>query len=180
MALAEPAAEPAQPLSAGQFCAMRLKPGEDLKESLLELCRHMAAASVVTCVGSLQKASIRLADANRERSDQELHLDEKLEITSLVGTLGSDGGHLHISVANKVGIAVGIVSPTSRDESSVAMCCLVARSSPLRKLWCCTCRSCASVVAWTMPPAFGNCTWSRVKAEAVGSRAARKFLAAAA
>lgn len=108
--MASAAPVPAMPaMSAGQFCAMRLNPGDDLKESLLDLCRqrNMAAASVVTCVGSLQKASIRLADANRERSDQELHFDEKLEITSLVGTLGSEGGHLHISVANKEGRVFG-------------------------------------------------------------------------
>ncbi|CAK9036316.1 unnamed protein product [Durusdinium trenchii] len=69
--------------------------------------QKLQAASIVSCVGSLRKASLRLADATHDARDKELHFDEKLEITSLVGTLGLEGGHLHMSVANKEGCVFG-------------------------------------------------------------------------
>ncbi|HEX8462667.1 MAG TPA: PPC domain-containing DNA-binding protein, partial [Segetibacter sp.] len=60
--------------------AIRLKPGQDLKQQLDEYIkvRHIKAASIVTCVGSLQQAAIRYA--NQPGTDS---LTGKFEIVSL-------------------------------------------------------------------------------------------------
>ncbi|CAJ1371425.1 unnamed protein product [Effrenium voratum] len=94
-------------VSAGRFLAVRLRPGQELKASLLELSAAFSACAVVTCVGSLRQASLRLANADRHRPDEVRHFDELLEITSLVGTLGQGKGHLHVSLADKDGNCFG-------------------------------------------------------------------------
>ena len=48
----------------------------------------------MTCVGSLRKAALRLADR-----DETTLYEGKFEIVSLVGTLSVDGPHLHIALA---------------------------------------------------------------------------------
>ncbi|CAE7341028.1 glmU, partial [Symbiodinium sp. CCMP2456] len=91
--------------SAGRYWALRLCPGDDLKESLLAyVAKHgLRAAAVVSCVGSLSKASLRLANADRANPNPVRSFEKRLEITSLVGTLGCEGpkGHLHLSVADE-------------------------------------------------------------------------------
>ena len=84
--------------------AMRLQPGADLKQSLLQYCcdREIDAACVLSCVGSLRRAAIRFAD----RSEATI-LEEKLEIVSLVGTLSRFGAHLHVAVADGEGRVTG-------------------------------------------------------------------------
>lgn len=85
--------------------ALRLEPGADLKETLDELARRHAieAGVVLTCVGSLSRAVIRLASGTKTRT-----LRRKLEIVSLVGTLSARGGsHLHVSLADTRGAMVG-------------------------------------------------------------------------
>ena len=49
----------------------------------------------MTCVGSLRKAALRLADR-----DETTLYQGKFEIVSLVGTLSVDGPHLHIALAD--------------------------------------------------------------------------------
>lgn len=84
--------------------AVRLHPGQDLKVELLRLAseRGWEAACVVTCVGSLREAHLRLADAQ-----EGTWLREKLEIVSLVGTFSKDGGHFHLSVSDRTGKTSG-------------------------------------------------------------------------
>ncbi len=84
--------------------ALRLLPGQDLKTELMRLARdrQLKAAAVVTCVGSLKGASLRLAG----RPDT-LELEGPLEIVSLVGTISQAGVHLHLSVANREGVTRG-------------------------------------------------------------------------
>lgn len=84
--------------------SFRLKPGEDLKKELeaFALNNAIKAGIVLTCVGSLTKASLRLADENISKV-----FEEKFEITALVGTLSKDGVHLHISLADSQGKAIG-------------------------------------------------------------------------
>ena len=86
------------------YYALRLKPGQDLKMELLAFVRahQLQAAFIATCTGSLQQASLRLAD----RKEGTL-LDNKFEIVSLVGTLGNDTAHLHMSVADSEGQVTG-------------------------------------------------------------------------
>ena len=83
---------------------VRLTPGSDLRdalESVLE--RHgCRAAFVVAGIGSLQRARIRLA--GRAEPDE---IEGDLEILTLAGTLGPDGAHLHMSLADPSGRVVG-------------------------------------------------------------------------
>ncbi|MCB9692325.1 MAG: DNA-binding protein [Alphaproteobacteria bacterium] len=76
---------------------VRLEPGDDPRGRLEALQRERGwqAASVVSAVGSLTVAAIRYAD----REETTL-LRGPLEVTSLSGTLGPDGPHLHLSVAD--------------------------------------------------------------------------------
>lgn len=78
--------------------ALRLHPGDDLKDSLVEWSRETGAASVLTCVGSLRTAALRFAD-----QPEPVVLEGPFEIASLVGTLSSEGVHLHLAVADAEG-----------------------------------------------------------------------------
>ncbi len=82
----------------------RLKPGDDLRESLEEFVRagKIRAGFIVTCVGSLDGAKLRLADQKDSAT-----FPGKFEIVSLVGTLSPDGPHLHISLADETGKMIG-------------------------------------------------------------------------
>lgn len=101
---------PATPCAASQrgcetrAFAIRLKPGDDLRRSLEELAahRHLQAAYVATCAGSLRVAAIRFAN----QKDATL-LTGPFEIVSLTGTLSTDGSHLHISIADATGRTFG-------------------------------------------------------------------------
>ena len=92
------------PCLAQQATVVRLHPGQDLKTELMRLATDNGweAACVVTCVGSLQEAHIRFADAH-----EGTWLREKLEIVSLVGTFSKDGGHFHLSVSDGQGKTTG-------------------------------------------------------------------------
>ena len=78
--------------------ALRLHPGQDLRLALEERARELAAGCVLTCVGSLARARLRLAGG-----DEVLELAGPLEIVALVGTLSPDGPHLHGSFADARG-----------------------------------------------------------------------------
>jgi predicted DNA-binding protein with PD1-like motif len=84
--------------------ALRLRPGQDLKEALVEVVarERIAAGYVLTCVGSLSRLSLRLAGAGRRSATEGL-----FEIVSLVGTLGLAGVHLHLSASDGDGRTVG-------------------------------------------------------------------------
>ncbi len=83
---------------------LRLKPGQDLRVELERFAKakNIQAGFIVTCVGSLQKVALRLAD----KSDSTKY-DGKFEIVSLVGTLSPDGPHLHISISDGDGKTLG-------------------------------------------------------------------------
>ncbi len=94
-----------RPGSSSRVYAFRLRPGQDLKRGLLDFARahRLRAASVVTCVGSLQRLHVRFAN-----QDHGTVLEGKYEIVSLVGTFHADeGGHFHLSVADEQGQMVG-------------------------------------------------------------------------
>ena len=84
--------------------ALRLQPGADLKLALVDYCcdRQIAAACILSGVGSLRRAAIRFAD----RAEPSVW-EERLEIVSLVGTLSQFGAHLHIAVADRDGRVAG-------------------------------------------------------------------------
>ena len=90
--------------------ALRLRPGEELLSTLKAFCvdRGLASAYVATCVGSLQKATLRLANADRHSPNEIRSYEQRFEITSLVGTISRDGGaHVHIGLADAAGACVG-------------------------------------------------------------------------
>lgn len=84
--------------------ALRLKPGQDLKEELVKFTKEkeLKAGIILTCVGSLEKAQLRMANEKVSKS-----FEEKFEIISLVGTLSQDGVHIHICLSDKEGKAIG-------------------------------------------------------------------------
>ena len=84
--------------------AFRLKPKDDLKKSILAFAEEnkIKAGSIVTCVGSLEQFHIRFAN----QKDGELGKGF-FEIVSLTGTFSNTECHLHISISNNAGIALG-------------------------------------------------------------------------
>lgn len=84
--------------------AFRLGPGTDLREGYERQVGEMGieAGAIVTCVGSLTAATLRMADESVTRS-----LRGPFEIVSLVGTLSTNGCHCHMSVSDGAGRVVG-------------------------------------------------------------------------
>ena len=84
--------------------ATRLKPNQDLKESLKSFVQqnNIQSGFILTAVGSLKQATLRFA--NRDNAQV---FNERFEIVSLVGTLSIHGIHLHISLSDKNGKTIG-------------------------------------------------------------------------
>ncbi|WP_303310293.1 PPC domain-containing DNA-binding protein [Hymenobacter sp. BT730] len=93
----------AQPSSIRTY-ALRLRPGDDLRQQLLAfVAQHqLKAATVLTCVGSLTTATLRLANQSGPTVYQ-----GHFEIVSLVGTLSVNGSHLHLAFADSTGRTLG-------------------------------------------------------------------------
>lgn len=82
----------------------RLKPGDDLFESIEVFVgeKHIEAGCVLSGVGSLTRAVLRLA--NRDfHSEYEGHF----EIVSITGTVSTHGSHLHLSISDEDGKTIG-------------------------------------------------------------------------
>lgn len=88
--------------------AVRLTPGVDLKAELARLAEALAlrAGCILTCVGSLSQARLRMPGAVGE-PDAVATLAEPMEILSLTGTLCPDGLHVHIGLSRRDGSCVG-------------------------------------------------------------------------
>ena len=84
--------------------ARRFHPGEDLLDVLVAWTRanDFQAPFVLTCVGSLSTASLRMAGAEHTSL-----IEGTFEIVSLVGTLAEDGAHLHLSISDETGAMTG-------------------------------------------------------------------------
>ena len=83
---------------------LRLMPGQDLRSSL-ELAVHShgcTAAFVISGIGSLSDARLRLADASTFET-----FDGPTELLSLSGTVAANGSHLHMSLATATGEVFG-------------------------------------------------------------------------
>lgn len=87
-----------------KIAAIRLKPKEDLKQSLKNFAiqKNIQAGFILTAIGSLQQATIRFA--NQQAS---IVLTEKFEILSLNGIIATTGLHLHIAISDKQGKIIG-------------------------------------------------------------------------
>jgi uncharacterized protein len=82
----------------------RLKPNSDLKKELFDFSQKedIKAGIILTCVGSLKKATLRMAGRCNP-----VTFDKKFEINSLVGTISQNGVHLHTSLSDKKGKSIG-------------------------------------------------------------------------
>ena len=104
-AKSQPQPADAAPVAAPmQTYSLRLRPGQDLKQTLEMVVRQQRidAGVVLTCVGSLTEVVLRLA--NQETAST---WRGHFEIVSLVGTLSTHGSHLHLSVSDATGRTLG-------------------------------------------------------------------------
>lgn len=87
-----------------QTYSFRLRPGQDLKAELDVFVKQhrIEAGAMITCVGSLTDVTLRLANQDGPTSWQ-----GHFEIVSLVGTLSTNGSHLHLSVSDSTGRTIG-------------------------------------------------------------------------
>jgi predicted DNA-binding protein with PD1-like motif len=87
-----------------QNYTFRLKPGEDLFDSIQAFVmeRHVQAGCILSGVGSLRHAILRLA--NREYQSE---YEGPFEIVSITGTVSIYGSHLHISISDGEGRTIG-------------------------------------------------------------------------
>lgn len=83
---------------------LRLSPGEDVRPTLRTwvVQRGLKAAAITSSVGSLTQAHLRYAG----RADGIVTTGD-LEVLCLSGTLGMDGMHLHLTVADRDGRTLG-------------------------------------------------------------------------
>jgi len=85
----------------------RFLPGQDLKKSCFQFFKDQnnsafGGAAIVSAVGSLSQAHLRLANAKAT-----VELMGPFEIVALSGTLSLDGVHLHIALADQEGRVIG-------------------------------------------------------------------------
>ncbi|MET0936916.1 MAG: PPC domain-containing DNA-binding protein [Luteibacter sp.] len=83
---------------------VRLRPGDDLRRSLESVvaAEGAAAAFVLSAIGSLGPASIRLAGAQEVRT-----IEADTELLTLAGSISAGGSHLHMSVSDPQGRVTG-------------------------------------------------------------------------
>ncbi len=84
--------------------AFRLKPGQDLKTAIeiYAETEKIEAGWIITCVGSLTQTHLRFA--NQPVGSK---ANGHFEIVSLVGTVSTNGCHLHLSVSDSLGRTTG-------------------------------------------------------------------------
>lgn len=97
--------------------SFRLLPGEDLAEGIEHLVREnkYRAVSILSCVGSVTSATLRLAKPKDANSGKErvVKREECFEIVSVTGTVEYDPAtekvtrHLHIALADENGSVWG-------------------------------------------------------------------------
>src|SRR5512141_1225642 len=87
-----------------QNYTFRLKSGQDLFDAIQVFAkeRHIEAGCVLSGVGSLKRAALRLA--NR---DSYSVYNGHFEIVSITGTVSIHGSHLHISISDEDGKTIG-------------------------------------------------------------------------
>lgn len=84
--------------------ALRLNPQQDLRHELDRLTaeQNWEAACIITCVGSLTQATLRLANQAEETLYQ-----GHFEIVSLTGVMSKHGSHYHMAIADHTGHVYG-------------------------------------------------------------------------
>lgn len=88
--------------------SFRLRPGQLLKEEIERLAveRNISAGVLLSIVGGLQHAVLRMAGSTPENSIEKIW-NEKLEIVSGTGTISKEGCHIHLSCSTGQGNVIG-------------------------------------------------------------------------
>ena len=91
-------------MNVDSWLPLRLLPGDDLRRALeaAVAAQGTGAAFVVSGIGSLRPAVIRLAGAA-----EMLCIDADVELLSLAGSIAANGSHLHLSVSDAAGRVTG-------------------------------------------------------------------------
>jgi predicted DNA-binding protein with PD1-like motif len=84
----------------------RLKSGQFLKEEIEAKTKGVRAGVLLSVVGALQNANLRMAGSTPENQKIK-NFEGPLEIVSGTGTISHDGCHLHISVSDSEGRVFG-------------------------------------------------------------------------
>ena len=86
----------------------RLKPGQDLNTEIERFVTKagIKAGFIITCVAGLEQATLRMAGAMPDKQDIRTYKGD-YELTSLVGTVSTNGVHLHMSISDKEGQSFG-------------------------------------------------------------------------
>jgi len=89
--------------------AFRVKPNQDLRVEIdkFVLEKEIKSGCILTCVGNLKKAIVRMADTQKGKPEPIIEITGPLEIVSLVGTVESGNSHIHISVSDRTGMVTG-------------------------------------------------------------------------
>ncbi len=84
--------------------AFRIHPGKDLRLEIEKFATEngIHAGVILTCVGNLTSATLRMADAAITNK-----YEGTFEIVSLVGTLEEGNSHLHIALSDTAGTVIG-------------------------------------------------------------------------
>lgn len=84
--------------------ATRLHEGQDLKQAIEAFVRinQLPSATILSAVGSLSMARMRMAGAQPEAQDIRDY-DRGYEIVSLIGNVGPGRTHLHMAISDRDG-----------------------------------------------------------------------------
>lgn len=82
----------------------RLRPGQNFREEIDTYVRdhNIRAGIILTCVGNLTKAILRMANAKMIKT-----WEDSFEIVSLVGTVEVGNSHLHVCLSDQDGKTFG-------------------------------------------------------------------------
>lgn len=83
---------------------VRLRPGDDLRRAIESavLDAGVTAAFVLSAIGSLRPAELRLAGA-----ESAMTIDSDTELLTLSGSIAASGSHLHMSLSDPQGRVFG-------------------------------------------------------------------------
>lgn len=84
----------------------RLTPGQLLKEEIERRTKNVEAGVLLSVVGALENANLRMAGATIDHQDVRSFAGP-FEIVSGTGTISKDGCHIHIAVSDKDGHVFG-------------------------------------------------------------------------
>lgn len=89
-----------------QQLTFRLHSGDFLKEEIEKRTNDVSAGVLLSVVGALENAQLRMAGATPNNQVVK-NVPGPLEIVSGTGTISSDGCHIHIAVADREGKVFG-------------------------------------------------------------------------